>query len=424
MVQNKKMVDELKKYNFALEKHFTNLDFDSISNLSQSSVSSSDKDEFYSLVATSILDTKTEMALMRKNLSVEIEGMTRRMIQDEQNMFIEQMNKFYGKIIFELKENLNSHVREINSDVAELKRDISEISSRNKDFSKDLQSFGQEITDFKQALNSLEELSLRNNNQKELVLKLSSFENKFDTLLNEISKKNGFIESNAMLINKKLAQIEKRVLETDEIMLNEKTLLEKELNQNKISFDNVDSKFRQIENFLFKLESVAKNQDKKLNKFQTRELGSEELLLNQNSKLENMSKQNKNSFSDIEKNLRTINNSNFKLQEKSDKSKINLKNKLEKNENSIQKVKVEKKEKEEIINKEKVVLSKQKELKNKVMIQKEDEFEVKQQVLSKPNFKEELKLDIEEKKSQKMESKIEKILEINKRLEKLESLRE
>jgi len=35
MVQNKKIVDELKKYNTALEKHFTNLDFDSLSQLSE-----------------------------------------------------------------------------------------------------------------------------------------------------------------------------------------------------------------------------------------------------------------------------------------------------------------------------------------------------------------------------------------------------
>ncbi len=135
MVQNKKMVDELKKYNFALEKHFNNLDFDSISTLSTNNNSIDlENNEFYSLIATSVMDTKTEMALLRKNLSVEIESMTKRMIQDEQKMFIDQMNKFYGKIIFELKENLNSHVIEINSEVVELKRDISEISNRNKDF--------------------------------------------------------------------------------------------------------------------------------------------------------------------------------------------------------------------------------------------------------------------------------------------------
>lgn len=394
MVQNKKLVDELKKYNNALEKHFTNLDFDSISGFSdRGGTSISDKDEFYSLIATSIMDTKTEMALMRKNLSVEIEGMTRRMIQDEQNMFIEQMNKFYGKIIFELKENLNSHVKEINSDVAELKRDINEISLRNKDFSKNIESFGGEIGDFKQAIVSIGELSVKNNNSsKELISKLNDFENKFDRLFNEISKKNNFIENNAMAINKKLVNIESKVHETEEIMLNERTLIEKELNQNRIGFDNVDIKFREMENFLLKLDNISKTETKKLATIiENRKTEKEELSLFETALVEKKKLQNKKGLSEVEQKLISVNNSLSKLGPKSTKNNNLLR---------------QKENKKQVVN-----------------TTIEDTIQIQEEVLSKSNLYEELLIKSKNKQPMKMDSKIDKILEINKRLEKLESLR-
>lgn len=325
MVQNKKLLDELKKYNGALEKHFVNLDFDSLSQLSESSSNLSQNPEFYSIVATSIMDTKTEMALLRKNLSVEIEGMTKRMIAEEQNNFKDQMNKFYGKIIFELKENLNSHVIEINSNVSELKREVGNFSKNNKEFSKTLDNIGQEIRDFKKDLILLEELSIRNNNSNEVFSKLSNFEDKLDKLLTEITKKNIFIENNSLGLNKKIAQIETKVITTDKSLM-------------------------YINDSISKLETKVIKSDKNL---------SEEIIINLEKK-----------FSDQKSNFEKL------LIEKNKKPNFNLENK--------------------------------------------PLLEVKTEVLSESNLTEKNVIEI---KAQKIDSKIQKILEINKRIEKLESLR-
>ena len=470
MVQNKKLVDELKKYNSALEKHFTNLDFDSLSQLSEGSGNLSQNPEFYSIVATSIMDTKTEMALLRKNLSIEIEGMTKRMIVEQQNNFMEQMNKFYGKTIFELKENLNAHVLEINSNVSELKRDINNFSKKNTDFSKTLESFSGEISEFKQALVSIEEISNRNNNTKdntkELFSKLSDFEEKIDKLLNEITKKNNFIETNVLGLNKKLVKIETRVLETEEILLNEKTLLEKESNKNKDSFENINSKIIEVENMLFNLESMSKNENKKLNKLEIRDLEEEELLINESALVQKGFSKNRENFTTIENKLTHVNNSLFKLESKSDKNAKNfttIENKLTHVNNSLFKLESKSDKNAKNINKfedfrieleksnlnksiqrnnnnnqinnnvvnnvteKNKIISKQDEIKPKIINLKEKEnsiLQVKAEVLSKINIKESPEIKIENKiQKTKMDSKIQRILEIDKRLEKLESLR-
>lgn len=435
MVQNKKFVDELKKYNTALEKHFTNLDFDSLSQLSEGTGNLSQNPEFYSIVATSIMDTKTEMALLRKNLSIEIEGMTKRMIVEQQNNFMEQMNKFYGKTIFELKENLNSHVLEINSNVSELKRDINDFSKKNTDFSKTLDSFSDEISEFKQALVSIEEISNRNNNNKELFSKLNSFEDKIDKLLNEITKKNNFIETNVLGLNKKLVKIETRVLETEEILLNEKTLLEKESNKNENSFENMNSKIIEVENMLFKLESMSKAENKKLNRLEIRDLEEEELLINETALVQNGFSKNKKALSSIENKLTHVNNSLFKLESKSDKNSKSQ-NKFEnfrtniENSNSNRTSQINAKSNFKHADKNKN-MSKQTENKSNsnfnYINSKEKEnsiLQVKAEVLSKLNIKESAEIKIENKiQKSKLDSKIQKILEIDKRLEKLDSLR-
>ena len=425
MVQNKKIVDELKKYNTALEKHFTNLDFDSLSQLSEGTGNLSQNPEFYSIVATSIMDTKTEMALLRKNLSIEIEGMTKRMIQEQQNNFMEQMNKFYGKTIFELKENLNAHVLEINSNVSELKRDINNFSKKNTDFSKTLESFSDEISEFKQALVSIEEISNRNNNTKELFSKLNLFEDKIDKLLNEITKKNNFIETNVLGLNKKLVKIETRVLETEEILLNEKTLLEKESNKNKESFENIDTKIIEVENLLFKLESMSKDENKKLNRLEIRELEEEELLINETALVQTGFSKNKKALSNIENKLTHVNNSLFKLESKSDKNsksqnkfenfRANIENS---NSNRTSEIKANNNFKPADKNK---IMSKQTENKsnlnftNNLINSKEKEnsiLQVKAEVLSKLNIKESPHMKIENKiQKSKLDSKIQKILE-------------
>ena len=86
MVLNNDLIGDLKKYNKELESHFSNLDFSSINDFS-SSKSNYEESEYFSLFANNLMDLKTEMALMRKNLTSDVEGMVHRLIKEEQESF-------------------------------------------------------------------------------------------------------------------------------------------------------------------------------------------------------------------------------------------------------------------------------------------------------------------------------------------------
>ena len=104
MDANKKIIEEMRKYNKELERHIPGLD-DSSLNSNSVFKTDNDQDEVFTLFAQNLLDLRTEMNLIRKNLSTDIEGMVTRVVNEQQRKFNSRMDNFFVKAILDVKEN-------------------------------------------------------------------------------------------------------------------------------------------------------------------------------------------------------------------------------------------------------------------------------------------------------------------------------
>lgn len=151
MSVKKEILDNLKEYNEQLDKHLPkmNMDFlNSESILNLNSNNSSD-DEFMSLMASNVVDLRTEMSLLRRNLAGDIEGMVLRQISNSQKTFFDQMNKFYTSSVMDMKNNLGKYVKELNVELSNTKLELAKIATNTDFFSKSLDDFKHEMLMFK-----------------------------------------------------------------------------------------------------------------------------------------------------------------------------------------------------------------------------------------------------------------------------------
>ena len=72
----KKIVDELKKYNKELERHIPGLDIDVVRETKI--FQNAQNEDYFTLFAENLMDLRTELALLRKNISTDVEGMVLR----------------------------------------------------------------------------------------------------------------------------------------------------------------------------------------------------------------------------------------------------------------------------------------------------------------------------------------------------------
>lgn len=207
MTSKKDLMEELKKFNKDLEGHLPNLELDFVKDLhsSKSSNSQSD-DDYFSLLANNLMELRTEMALTRKNLSVEIEGMVLRSMADQQGKFFDQIKKFYGVIIMEMKENFSEHLMGLSDDLNSLKRKYTEVSMQNESFSNTLNDAVIDLKNIKNTLDdSTSDIKETNNLSKK---KFDDFLEKMSYLSADVNKKNMYFEDKVLNINKKFSKIE------------------------------------------------------------------------------------------------------------------------------------------------------------------------------------------------------------------------
>lgn len=229
----KDIIDELKRYNKDLETHLPNLDLDFVNDLKPSK-NSSENDEYFSLLANNLMELRTEIALTRKNLSTEIEGMLLRSINEEQNKFFDQIKKFYGVIILELKENFVTHLKKLNDDINDMKRKHVEISLQNENFSNQMNNL---ITDVKSMRNQIDDSASENTEAQVLAKKQwEVISTNLQKIANNMGSNEMYIEDNLMKLNKKFARIE---LLLDEIKVDES--LSSGVNfKERTKFDDID----------------------------------------------------------------------------------------------------------------------------------------------------------------------------------------
>ncbi len=123
-MNKQKIIQEMKTYNEELNKHFSNINIDDIIEIKSKFSKSSNDNDFLDLVANNMIDLKTEINLMRKNLSVDLENMTRQFIKKEQEIFLNETNQLYNKLFIEIKENFSEHINFLSTSVLDMKKEF------------------------------------------------------------------------------------------------------------------------------------------------------------------------------------------------------------------------------------------------------------------------------------------------------------
>jgi hypothetical protein len=136
-MDKKALIKEMKGFNENLEKHIKSVDLESVFDI-KSKMGGNSSDELISVLTETLIDIRTEMNLLRKNLSVDVENMVKSFIKNEEKLILKQVNDIYNKIFLELKSNFAGYIEDINSDLVKLRGSIDmlnkeEIGSRFND---------------------------------------------------------------------------------------------------------------------------------------------------------------------------------------------------------------------------------------------------------------------------------------------------
>lgn len=202
MVSNKDMISELKKYNSDLEKHVPGLDLDLMKESNLYNISKND--DYFTLFAENLVDLRTEIALMRKNLSADVEGMVLRVVNEQQNMFSKRMNDFFVRAILDVKETWDTRLSSFTDEVSEIKKGFNEMKIQNENSNNMLKDINEEIMLLKASTTD----SKRNNEEyKNLENKISILESLMKRLIlnsertNDLDKKINYVDQKVLSFN-------------------------------------------------------------------------------------------------------------------------------------------------------------------------------------------------------------------------------
>lgn len=215
MVMKKEVLKELQKFNDDLNKHLPELNLDFLQNKEVFS-KEENMNELVPLLANNLMDLKTEIALIRKNLVDSVEGMVLRVISEQQKSFANQMDRMFTQMLVEMKGNFSSYITEVSNDMGLIKKDVDKLHLKTDNLSSKLDIFDNKIV----------ELTASTDEIKNLRSNISTVVNKeVDSIKSEILK----IDSNLMNnINKKFIEMGRKYTQLEETMKTEKLLLSNE----------------------------------------------------------------------------------------------------------------------------------------------------------------------------------------------------
>lgn len=157
MASKKTFVDELKKYNKELEVHIPNLNFDFLKSENFFNDEQDYKSDVSSLIASNLIDLKTELSLVRRNLSDTIEGMVMRSLAEQQSQFAKFVDDFYKKMTLSFKGTISSFEEELGTEFSKMRKDVEKISLSGKLLSDKLDLFGTDLLEFRSVLTGLDD---------------------------------------------------------------------------------------------------------------------------------------------------------------------------------------------------------------------------------------------------------------------------
>lgn len=221
VLTNKKLIDELKRYNKDLEKHVSGVDLELVNKSLKSNSPNSESAEFHSLFAQNLLDLRTEISLLRKNLSVDIEGMVMRVVTGQQNQFSEKMNSLFLETTFDMKRYLNETIGKFGDEITQIKKSYNDMSIQNENLSSEISNLTGEVTILKSKIESqdltaqtmdlqrkLEEVDFKLDSSTKLIFeKDKQLHENLQRLFNSLDEISNFSKTLPSLISVKKPQI-------------------------------------------------------------------------------------------------------------------------------------------------------------------------------------------------------------------------
>lgn len=269
MVNKKDLLNELKSFNTQLETHLSTADVNSLP-LSQSSYSSQSDDELTTLLASTVMDLRTELALMRKNLSIETEGMVKRQLEEQQKIFSEQFSKYVSSSHLETKKMITSFTQELNEEFSKVKEEFSKVSSHNLSFMSSFSEFKEELLELKQGVAQLQDFNSQGISQ-EIHQNVLQLHHHMSSLSKELFQKHHLFEKQISLMKKSLSQMDLRLSSSQ--------------NQSLKTLSSLSSSLHDVEDNLAKSSSFEQESFKKLQEANTSILESEKSQLKKLKKL-------------------------------------------------------------------------------------------------------------------------------------------
>ena len=206
-MSNKKITDELMNFNKELEKHIPSLNLDFIKSDSFTNDNHSEENsEFDMLLANNLMDVKTEIALLRRNLSDNIENMILKVVSENQNNFVSRLNNIYSQINNDLRSNFASYSQDISKEVSSLRKELITMQTNNTNTTSALRDISDNLNIIK--------TQLVQNTQEKRKEKLE-----IDDTLTDISKK-------ILLLNKKQEEKKQGIKKIDNKLIQINTTTE------------------------------------------------------------------------------------------------------------------------------------------------------------------------------------------------------
>ncbi len=107
------------------------------------------------LVANNILDVKSEVVLLRKNILDNVSSIVMKVTSEQQNQFLKRLNDMYTSLNMNYKESLASSVSELYSELSNIRREVDKISMSNKNIVNNVEDFSSSFSELKSVINDL-----------------------------------------------------------------------------------------------------------------------------------------------------------------------------------------------------------------------------------------------------------------------------
>lgn len=219
MVAKKDLLKDLKKYNKDLEKHLGSVDNDMLVEKAALAGKSDQEEDFFTLLSSQFMDLRTEVNLLRKNLTNDVEKMALQLINENQQHVSSLLKSIESRIFLENKKMLNNHFEMVSSEMHSLKEEVGavmhKVSSVSNEVDEIRDTLQQNFAELDHNNSQLEHkfTSLEDAAHKAFLTKkeLEDVQDRQKKLTNTLSTAHKHFEKNLLSVNRQVGGFEKEM---------------------------------------------------------------------------------------------------------------------------------------------------------------------------------------------------------------------